>query len=41
MDTGASPGAFFNVEAAALENLDNLNWVNAMVYDPEISPDNR
>ncbi|KAL4437862.1 hypothetical protein ABPG74_001033 [Tetrahymena malaccensis] len=41
MDTGASPGAFFNVEAAALENLDSLNWVNAMVYDPELSPDNR
>lgn len=41
MDTGASPGAFFNVEAAALENLDSLTWVNAMVYDPELSPDNR
>lgn len=35
MNTGASPGAFPNVEQAALNNIEDLNWVNAMVYDPE------
>ncbi|EGR29877.1 hypothetical protein IMG5_146500 [Ichthyophthirius multifiliis] len=41
INTGASPGAFPNVEQAALDNIELLNWVNVMVYDPEQSPDNR
>jgi len=24
-----------------VDNLDLLSWVNVMVYDPELSPDNR
>lgn len=41
MDTGASPGAFPAVESAAVDNIHLLSWVNVMVYDPELSPDNR
>jgi len=35
MNVGASPGAFTNMESVALNHLDQLNWINVMVYDPE------
>ncbi|EWS75987.1 glycoside hydrolase family 18 protein (macronuclear) [Tetrahymena thermophila SB210] len=40
MDTGASPGAFPNVEQVALNNLNNLNWVNVMVNASDDPSDN-
>lgn len=33
LDSGDSPYAFENIENAGLKNIDNLDWVNAMVGD--------
>ena len=43
MDSGCSPGAFPHIEDVAVQGINSgaLNWVNAMVSDPEQSPDNR
>jgi len=40
MDTGASPGAFMNVEAAAVSNIASLDWVNVMVNASDDASDN-
>lgn len=40
MDTGASPGAFMNVEAAAVSNINSLDWVNVMVNASDDASDN-